>query len=99
MTKRLKKFFKKSLPRKKWKKLRSSDKRKIPNKLKNNYISETKSKTTKLTSNYHQIEHLEIKEEEKSFDELDIIENDLDEESQNLNFPNASVINTNDPMI
>ena len=99
MTKRLKKFFKKSLPRKKWKKLRSSDKRNIPNKLKNNYISETKSKTTKLVSNYHQIKLLEIKEEEKSFDELDIIENDLDEESQNLNFPNASVINTNDPMI
>ena len=99
MTKRLKKFFKKSLPRKKLKQLRFSDKRNIPNKLKNNYISETKSKTTKLTSNYHQIKLLEIKEEEKSFDELDIIENDLDEESQNLNFPNASVINTNDPII
>ena len=99
MTKRQIKFFKKNLPRKKLKKLRSSDKRNIPNKLKNKCISETKSKTTKLTSNYHQIKQLEIKEEEKSFDELDIIENNLDEESQNLNFPNASVINTNDPMI
>ena len=99
MTKRKIKIFKKTLPRKKLKRLRSSDKRNIPNKLKNKCISETKSKTTKLASNCHQIKQLEINEEEKSFDELDIIENDIDEESQNLNFPNASDINTNDQMI
>ena len=99
MTKRKIKIFKKTLPRKKSKRLRSSDKRNIPNKLKNKCISETKSKTTKITPNYHQMQLLKINEEEKSFAELDIIENALDEESQNLNFPNASDINTNDPMI
>ena len=101
MTKRLIKFFKKSLPKKKLRKLRSSDKRNIPDKLKQMCNSETRSKDqaqTKISSDHKQIQSINEKEQEKSFDDLDIVGNELDE-SMDLNFPNASDICVNNPMI
>ena len=105
MTKRLIKFFKKSLPKKKLRKLRSSDKRNIPDKLKQMYNSETRSKDqaqTKISSDHKQnkniIEQEQEQEQEKSFDDLDIVGNELDE-SMDLNFQNASDICVNNPMI
>ena len=101
MTKRLIKFFKKSLKKKKPRKLRSSDKRNIPDKLKQMCNSETRSKDqaqTKISSDHKQIQSINEKEEEKSFDDLDIVGSELDE-SMDLNFPNASDICMNDPMI
>ena len=101
MTKRLIKFFKKSLPKKKLRKLRSSDKRNIPDKLKQMCNSETRSKDqaqTKISSDHKQIQSINEKEQEKSFDDLDIVGSELDE-SMDLNFPNASDICVNNPMI
>ena len=105
MTKRIKKFFKKSLKKKKVRKLRSSDKRNIPDKLKQMCNSETRSKDqaqTKISSDHKQnqniIEQEQEQEQEKSFDDLDIVGNELDE-SMDLNFPNASDICVNNPMI
>ena len=105
MTKRLIKFFKKSLPKKKLRKLRSSDKRNIPDKLKQMYNSETRSKDqaqTKISSDHKQnkniIEQEQEQEQEKNFDDLDIVGNELDK-SLDLNFPNASDICVNNPMI
>ena len=105
MTKRIKKFFKKSLKKKKVRKLRSSDKRNIPDKLKQMYNSETRSKDqaqTKISSDHKQnkniIEQEQEQEQEKSFDDLDIVGSELDE-SMDLNFPNASDICVNNPMI
>ena len=101
MTKRLIKFFKKSLPKKKLRKLRSSDKRNIPDKLKQMYNSETRSKDqaqTKISSDHKQNQNIIEQEQEKSFDDLDIVGNELDE-SMDLNFPNASDICVNNPMI
>ena len=104
MTKRLIKFFKKSLKKKKPRKLRSSDKRNIPDKLKQMYNSETRSKDqaqTKISSDHKQnkniIEQEQEQEQEKNFDDLDIVGNELDE-SMDLNFP-ASDICVNNPMI
>jgi hypothetical protein len=101
MTKRLIKFFKKSLKKKKPRKLRSSDKRNIPDKLKQMCNSETRSKDqaqTKISSDHKQIQSINEKEQEKSFDDLDIVGSELDE-SMDLNFPNASDICVNNPMI
>ena len=107
MTKRLIKFFKKSLPKKKLRKLRSSDKRNIPDKLKQMYNSETRSKDqaqTKISSDHHQNQNTkeqeqeQEQEQEKSFDDLNIVGNELDK-SLDLNFPNASDICVNNPMI
>ena len=101
MTKRLIKFFKKSLKKKKPRKLRSSDKRNIPDKLKQMYNSETRSKDqaqTKISSDHKQNQNIIEKEQEKSFDDLDIVGSELDE-SMDLNFPNASDICVNNPMI
>ena len=101
MTKRLIKFFKKSLPKKKLRKLRSSDKRNIPDKLKQMCNSETRSKDqaqTKISSDHKQNQNIIEQEQEKSFDDLDIVGSELDE-SMDLNFPNASDICKNDPMI
>ena len=101
MTKRLIKFFKKSLPKKKLRKLRSSDKRNIPDKLKQMYNSETRSKDqaqTKISSDHKQNQNIIEQEQEKSFDDLDIVGSELDE-SMDLNFPNASDICVNNPMI
>ena len=101
MTKRLIKFFKKSLPKKKLRKLRSSDKRNIPDKLKQMCNSETRSKDqaqTKISSDHKQNQSKNEKEQEKSFDDLDIVGSELDE-SMDLNFPNASDICVNNPMI
>ena len=101
MTKRLIKFFKKSLPKKKLRKLRSSDKRNIPDKLKQMCNSETRSKDqaqTKISSDHKQNQNIIEQEQEKSFDDLDIVGNELDE-SMDLNFPNASDICVNNPMI
>ena len=101
MTKRLIKFFKKSLKKKKPRKLRSSDKRNIPDKLKQMCNSETRSKAqaqTKISSDHKQIQSINEKEQEKSFDDLDIVGSELDE-SMDLNFPNASDICVNNPMI
>ena len=101
MTKRLIKFFKKSLPKKKLRKLRSSDKRNIPDKLKQMCNSETRSKDqaqTKISSDHKQNQNIIEQEQEKSFDDLDIVGSELDE-SMDLNFPNASDICVNNPMI
>ena len=101
MTKRTKKFFKKSLPEKKLRKLRSSDKRNIPDKLKQMYNSETRSKDqaqTKISSDHKQNQNIIEQEQEKNFDDLDIVGSELDE-SMDLNFPNASDICVNNPMI
>ena len=101
MTKRLIKFFKKSLKKKKPRKLRSSDKRNIPDKLKQICNSETRSKDqaqTKISSDHKQNQNIIEKEQEKSFDDLDIVGSELDE-SMDLNFPNASDICVNNPMI
>ena len=101
MTKRLIKFFKKSLPKKKLRKLRSSDKRNIPDKLKQMCNSETRSKDqaqTKISSDHKQNQNIIEQEQEKNFDDLDIVGNELDE-SMDLNFPNASDICVNNPMI
>ena len=101
MTKRLIKFFKKSLPKKKLRELRSSDKRNIPDKLKQMCNSETRSKDqaqTKISSDHKQIQSINEKEEEKIFEDLDLVKNELDE-SMDLNFPNASDICVNNPMI
>ena len=101
MTKRLIKFFKKSLPKKILRKLRSSDKRNIPDKLKQMYNSETRSKDqaqTKISSDHKQNQNIIEQEQEKNFDDLDIVGNELDE-SMDLNFPNASDICVNNPMI
>ena len=100
MTKRLIKL-KKSLPKKKLKKLRSGDKRNIPDKLKQMCNSETRSKDqaqTKISSDHKQNQNIIEQEQEKSFDDLDIVGSELDE-SMDLNFPNASDICKNDPMI
>ena len=101
MTKRIKKFFKKSLKKKKVRKLRSSDKRNIPDKLKQMCNSETRSKDqaqTKISSDHKQNQNIIEQEQEKSFDDLDIVGSELDE-SMDLNFPNASDICVNNPMI
>ena len=101
MTKRIKKFFKKSLKKKKVRKLRSSDKRNIPDKLKQMCNSETRSKDqaqTKISSDHKQNQSINEKEEEKIFEDLDLVKNELDE-SMDLNFPNASDICVNNPMI
>ena len=101
MTKRLIKFFKKSLPKKKLRKLRSSDKRNIPDKLKQMCNSETRSKDqaqTKISSDHKQNQNIIEQEQEKSFDDLDIVGSELDE-SMDLNFQNASDICVNNPMI
>ena len=101
MTKRLIKFFKKSLKKKKPRKLRSSDKRNIPDKLKQMCNSETRSKDqaqTKISSDHKQNQNIIEQEQEKNFDDLDIVGNELDE-SMDLNFPNASDICVNNPMI
>jgi len=101
MTKRIKKFFKKSLPKKKLRKLRSSDKRNIPDKLKQMCNSETRSKDqaqTKISSDHKQNQNIIEQEQEKNFDDLDIVGSELDE-SMDLNFPNASDICVNNPMI
>ena len=101
MTKRIKKFFKKSLKKKKVRKLRSSDKRNIPDKLKQMCNSETRSKDqaqTKISSDHKQNQNIIEQEQEKNFDDLDIVGNELDE-SMDLNFPNASDICVNNPMI
>ena len=101
MTKRLIKFFKKSLPKKKLRKLRSSDKRNIPDKLKQMCNSETRSKDqaqTKISSDHKQNKNIIEQEQEKNFDDLDIVGSELDE-SMDLNFPNASDICVNNPMI
>ena len=101
MTKRLIKFFKKSLPKKKLRKLRSSDKRNIPDKLKQMCNSETRSKDqaqTKISSDHKQNKNIIEQEQEKNFDDLDIVGNELNE-SMDLNFPNASDICVNNPMI
>ena len=61
MTKRLIKFFNKSLTKKKLRKLRSSDKRNIPDKLKQMYNSETRSKDqaqTKISSDHKQNQNI-----------------------------------------
>ena len=100
MTKRLIKL-KKSFPKKKLKKLRSGDKRNIPDKLKQMYNSETRSKDqaqTKISSDHKQNQNIIEQEQEKSFDDLDIVGSELDE-SMDLNFPNASDICVNNPMI
>ena len=101
MTKRIKKFFKKSLKKKKVRKLRSSNKRNIPDKLKQMYNSETRSKDqaqTKISSDHKQNQNIIEQEQEKSFDDLDIVGSELDE-SMDLNFQNASDICVNNPMI
>ena len=101
MTKILIKFFKKSLPKKKLRKLRSSDKRNIPDKLKQMCNSETRSKDqaqTKISSDHKQNKNIIEQEQEKNFDDLDIVGSELDE-SMDLNFPNASDICVNNPMI
>ena len=101
MTKRIKKFFKKSLKKKKVRKLRSSGKRNIPDKLKQMCNSETRSKDqaqTKISSDHKQNQNIIEQEQEKSFDDLDIVGSELDE-SMDLNFPNASDICVNNPMI
>ena len=100
MTKRLIKL-KKSLPKKKLKKLRSGDKRNIPDKLKQMCNSETRSKDqaqTKISSDHKQNQNIIEQEQEKNFDDLDIVGSELDE-SMDLNFPNASDICVNNPMI
>ena len=95
-----KKIFKKSLPRKRARRVHFNIKRNKPNilKRKSNADTESKEKTPpkKISFIQQQDQYLEEKDEVQTFEELDIIENDLNE-SQELNFPNASFININDP--